>query len=702
MAPHQSNNIPRFEGTESSQEAKRWLEAFIAATGSCSESGIFRLLKTKLPPGSPARKWYDELNGTFKRNWDDFEQQFGSQWIAEARRRAEEAAAWDVFVHHRLTSDAIFSKKKPHLTVIAEWNKEHYRLGKATNRDDSSIIAETRRLLPSFIVAYLQVHIKIHNPSFIQYCNHIHDIPSSILDMEGIRVQLASRSKDNASTIEGRIQEVYEKVYQIVATNAAIQSHNELPSSIYSGTAANSHGLENEVSVDEMVVLEPRLPAAFVESMNAPSPGRSEHSTPLAQPSSLPNSSEEQAEDTTNNLLTEGGGAHHVSLLCVPITWRKPVTTLTRKAQIARAQSAIDFILTFKKPLQASHAHSLRSAMAICDKIVCSHHNEQRGIERFSVENDQYESLLLGLNGLYNFRTYENLSQIDSSVELWSNITRGQGLSNIVASHQEHVTDEKHGHEVHSYDYSSTLRFQNYTSTLKRTPSGESVYAGGLFSLGSTYKKPEISSLRTTLFMTFSSYLAECTCGEEYKKTAVLSANCIKQWMFDPTSKLIIDRLIESRSEYWHAPQQSTALPSCHLTGTAIEGFSVLGSVTGDDSWTSLAVEIAIAAMHHKDWHGPNGVLNVGSEGIALKNRDGRAFKGLLNRGLLVAYQRNRLNKGFCDLVRSYINVQCNALLEISRFQDSYGLHWGAPYTGPNALAQMAAIDTLVAAIGVN
>ncbi|KAG8911686.1 hypothetical protein FRC02_006468 [Tulasnella sp. 418] len=106
--------------------------------------------------------------------------------------------------------------------------------------------------------------------------------------------------------------------------------------------------------------------------------------------------------------------------------------------------------------------------------------------------------------------------------------------------------------------------------------------------------------------------------------------------------------------------------------------------------------------MHYKGWHSPNGVLTVGSEGITLNNRDGRALKGLLNRGLLVAYQRNRSNKAFRDLVRSYINVQCNALLELSRFQDSYGMHWGAAYTGQNALAQMAAIDTLVAAIGVN
>ncbi|KAG8923770.1 hypothetical protein FRC02_010919 [Tulasnella sp. 418] len=284
----QANDIPTFDGTESSQEAEKWLGAFIITTGSFSESGIFRLLKTKFLPGTPVRKWYDELDGAFKKTWDDFEQQFCSKWIAEAKRCAEEAAAWDIFTHHRLTSDDIFSKKAAHHAVIAGWNEEHYRLGKATNRDDSSLIAETRRLLPSFIVAYLQVHIKNQNPSFLQYCNHIHDIPSSILDMEEIRIQLASQ--ENASTMERKIQEISEKVDRLVATKEGIRPLNVPPSSTGATTLQD---IEGEASLEENIAWEPCSPVTSVVSIVVPpSDELSEPSTPLAQPVSLPESSE--------------------------------------------------------------------------------------------------------------------------------------------------------------------------------------------------------------------------------------------------------------------------------------------------------------------------------------------------------------------------------------------------------------------------
>ncbi|KAG8957610.1 hypothetical protein FRC03_009976 [Tulasnella sp. 419] len=671
----QPNDIPKFEGTESSQDAETWLEEFITATGSCSESGIFRLLKTKFPSDSPARKWYDELDGAFKKTWDDFELLFCAQWLAEAKHRAEEAAAWDVFTRHHLTSDDIFSKKTAHHAVIAEWNEEHYRLGKATNRDDSLLIAETRHLLPSFIVAYLQVHIKNQNPSFLQYCNYIHDIPSSILDMEEIRAQLASQ--ENESAMEGNAQAFYKKMYQLVVMK--------------------SPDLEGEASIEERIVWEPCSPVTPVVSIvTPPSAETSEHLTPFAQSLPLLESSEDQGDDISNELPTEE--TQHETRLCVPITWRKPVATLTRKAQFAKAQRAIDFILIFNKPLHASYADNLRSALAIYDRMACSHNNEQKEIPQFTTKDDQYESLLSGLHGLYSFCTYDDLSQITSLVKLWTDISKGnpQGLRNIVTFGQREVVDEK----VTSYrDSRNVLVYSK--SNLAKTPSGESIYAGGLFSLGSTYNNPDISSVRTTIFMTFSSYLAECTGDNAQRETAVLSANCIKRLMLDSTTMLITDCVMDSRDEY-DSTKTSTAVPSCHLTGIAIEGFCVLGSVTGEAAWTSLAVEMAIAAMRYKGWHGPNGVLSVGSEGITLANRDCRTFKGWLNRGLLVAYQRNRSNKAFCNLIRSYINVQCNALLELSSSEDSYGIHWGEAYTGPNIFAQVAAIDTLVAAIGVN
>ncbi|KAG8957023.1 hypothetical protein FRC03_010600 [Tulasnella sp. 419] len=222
--------------------------------------------------------------------------------------------------------------------------------------------------------------------------------------------------------------------------------------------------------------------------------------------------------------------------------------------------------------------------------------------------------------------------------------------------------------------------------------------AGGLFSVMYSWCDVRISSARTVLFMTLSSRLAECTGDGRYKEAAILSAKCIKTWMLDSATTLIKDCLIDART----AEEDGGAVLSPHLTGIAIEGFSVLGSITGDESWRSLAIDIAIAAMHYHGWHDIEGILVVGSDGDARDKTDTKTFKGLLNRGLLIAYQYNRSNRRLCRLIRSYINVQCNALLDLSRFQNSYGVDWRGPYVGPFFHGQMAAIDTLVAAIGVN
>ncbi|KAG8911742.1 hypothetical protein FRC02_006435 [Tulasnella sp. 418] len=198
--------------------------------------------------------------------------------------------------------------------------------------------------------------------------------------------------------------------------------------------------------------------------------------------------------------------------------------------------------------------------------------------------------------------------------------------------------------------------------------------------------------------MALSCYLAECSGVTKYKDTAVLSANCVKTWMLDPATMLIKQCLINATT----AEEVPGATLSSYLTGIAIEGFTVLSRVTGDESWGSLAIDMAVAAMKYDGWHDSNGILTVGCEWDASVNTDDKAFKGLLNRGLLVAYQRNRSNKHFCALVRSYINVQCNALLEMSCFRSSYGPDWRGPYVGPYIHAQMAAIDTLIAALGVD
>ncbi|KAG8924062.1 hypothetical protein FRC02_010674 [Tulasnella sp. 418] len=183
----------------------------------------------------------------------------------------------------------------------------------------------------------------------------------------------------------------------------------------------------------------------------------------------------------------------------------------------------------------------------------------------------------------------------------------------------------------------------------------------------------------------------------KYADTAILGAKCIKNWMLDSTTRLIKDCLIDAQT----AQERSGSELSCHLTGIAIEGFTVLASVTGDDIWRKLAIVIARAAMFYQPWHSPEGILTLGQDRATSENTNNKTLKGLLNRGLMVMYERNRSNELFCNMVRSCINVQFNALYELSRIRNAYGMDWRGPYAGPHAHAQVAALDTIVAALGV-
>ncbi|KAG8917702.1 hypothetical protein FRC02_002912 [Tulasnella sp. 418] len=213
-----------------------------------------------------------------------------------------------------------------------------------------------------------------------------------------------------------------------------------------------------------------------------------------------------------------------------------------------------------------------------------------------------------------------------------------------------------------------------------------------------TLNRTGIVSVKTVLYMTLSGYLAECTGELKYTETALQCAHFIKTWMIDPTTSLIKDCTIDVKA----VQELSGAVLSCHLTGAVIEGFSVLASVTSDDEWRTLAIDISKAAMKYNEWHSGDGILTVGTGGNPSENTDIKAMKGLLNHGLMVAYQRNRSNEPFCNLIRSYINVQFNALYDWARFHNKYGVDWRGPFIGPYPHGQIAAVDTLVAAIGVN
>ncbi|KAG8953899.1 hypothetical protein FRC03_011620 [Tulasnella sp. 419] len=199
--------------------------------------------------------------------------------------------------------------------------------------------------------------------------------------------------------------------------------------------------------------------------------------------------------------------------------------------------------------------------------------------------------------------------------------------------------------------------------------------------------------------MALSSYLAESTNDPGFLYYAITSATCIETNMLDTRTGLV---------KHCHINGMNGQLKwdgnlSCHLTGIFIEGLSVLATVSGDYTWRSLAIATAESAMKLREWHDTDGVLSVLSSGSELFKSDGvNATRGLLSRGLMVAYQRNTSDKAFRSLVRSYINTQFNALIDLASRDDTYSVSWNGPYIGPYFHGQLAALDTLIAAIAVN
>ncbi|KAG8915182.1 hypothetical protein FRC02_004641 [Tulasnella sp. 418] len=195
----QPSEVPRFKGDESPEEAEKWLETFVDSTGSFSDTGIFRLLGRRFATGSPARDWFNSLEGSAKASWEAFEQAFISRWI-ETAERIQKQRAWDAFADHPLSDEAIFGGKdfnyKDSCKILRQWAEEHTRLTQATGLEDEVLVETTKTLLPAFIQAYLHAyHDERHFKNVNDLCSEITSLPSQVILQERKRRQLAPTEK---------------------------------------------------------------------------------------------------------------------------------------------------------------------------------------------------------------------------------------------------------------------------------------------------------------------------------------------------------------------------------------------------------------------------------------------------------------------------------------------------------------------------
>ncbi|KAG8937376.1 hypothetical protein FRC03_008208 [Tulasnella sp. 419] len=257
------------------------------------------------------------------------------------------------------------------------------------------------------------------------------------------------------------------------------------------------------------------------------------------------------------------------ALYRIPQEWRKPMCLKRRDEIVIIAQRAIDFIESFRKPftVKLCQKWNFMSAIAIRDTFIDSRRYVDTAPISGSDSDGVYDDLMLTISRVYRYYAYEIHWFRTQPVNGWVEHAESKDATkNIIKADMDKIRIADHDHYLHL------------------TPSGAPSFVGALFAPNVEKDQVLISSPKTVLFMAISSYLAEMTGERKYADTAILGAKCIKNWMLDSTTRLIKDCLIDAQT----AQERSGSELSCHLTGIAIEGFTVLASVTGDDIWRKL------------------------------------------------------------------------------------------------------------------
>ncbi|KAG8927238.1 hypothetical protein FRC03_010496 [Tulasnella sp. 419] len=197
----QLSDVPPFRG-ETQEDASEWPQNFVVATANSIESGIIRLLPLYMPRGSPARHWFDGLEGNVKNNWSNFEQHFYDRWIAPPPPTQSDIA-WSKFQVHMLKDDELFdawtldggddtSDVSVAQRRIAKWVEDHRQIGQATEKDDDTLLNTTFILLPPFLRAYIQTSLNPQPKTFQEICSVLEQMPPAVLKHERTRKDLSS------------------------------------------------------------------------------------------------------------------------------------------------------------------------------------------------------------------------------------------------------------------------------------------------------------------------------------------------------------------------------------------------------------------------------------------------------------------------------------------------------------------------------
>ncbi|KAJ7261979.1 endo-1,6-alpha-mannosidase [Mycena rebaudengoi] len=372
--------------------------------------------------------------------------------------------------------------------------------------------------------------------------------------------------------------------------------------------------------------------------------------------------------------------------LGVPLSWRKFSNSRPLSERIAIAQNAINQIMPQLNSATGEfngigywQAGNVWSVLANQDRFSGTTVNKAAVVNNLNkvfglrAHYDQFgfndDALWWAQAALYGYRAYGDTTLLAHAVDVWNHVT-GYVITQAQAT---------------------AGRNPNKNFAIRSTCGA--TMAGGVF-WRPTVDDPAVNSITTGLYITVSAFLAEYTKDAKYTNAAILSANWIKAHNIN-ANNLVLDTV--------NAPDCTTSPANWLFTynsGKYIEGLNVLAAVTGDSQWTTLMINILVAAVKNNVWQGSDGIITEGSSPNS--NNDGVGFKAVLIRGLHEAWTRNPSNTALRTLIHSYGDVQYNALLDLAATGNTYSSNWHGPPQGFTTWGQLAALDVLTANIETN
>ncbi|THV06336.1 hypothetical protein K435DRAFT_849131 [Dendrothele bispora CBS 962.96] len=209
---------------------------------------------------------------------------------------------------------------------------------------------------------------------------------------------------------------------------------------------------------------------------------------------------------------------------------------------------------------------------------------------------------------------------------------------------------------------------------------------GGVFKTA-TENDLYIGSISTGYFIVLSSLLANVTSNQTYLEAALQSADFIQNHLTN-SNNLVIDGIFADTCG--PGPNNQGADISSPNSGIAIEGLSILTSMTQNDTIQNWMEQTVSSAVLDSSWNNGNGIITENTH-----------FN--LITGYVAAFQHTTDNS-LRQFAKGYLSIQYNAVLSNAAINgsNSYGDFWTKSQQTSSDSGRISALTILVNSMALN